>query len=325
MHTYEQALQQAKEFILEHDDYLIVSHVQPDGDAVSSTVTVGWLLSCLGKKFTMLNEGPIPKRMDFLWHADEIMDMSQQPPERKYNRIICVDCADYRRVGLTEQFFTEDAIILNIDHHPTNDAYGTVNVIKSDAAATAEILFDLLEEFAVTWDVEVATAVYTGLLTDTGGFRYSNTSPKVMSTVSQLLTYGVDGPSLSEKLLEEMTFPQMKVLTKALQTLTMSEDGKVAWVVVSPDDMTECGAVNEDLEGIVNYPRNIRGVEVGIFFKVINDQAVKASLRSAGNVDVAALAQSFGGGGHVRAAGCRLEGKLEDIIKTVVGRVKSEL
>ncbi len=117
----------------------------------------------------------------------------------------------------------------------------------------------------------------------------------------------------------------MKVLTKALQTLTMSEDGKVAWVVVSPDDMTECGAVNEDLEGIVNYPRNIRGVEVGIFFKVINDQAVKASLRSAGNVDVAALAQSFGGGGHVRAAGCRLEGKLGDIIETVVGRVKSEL
>lgn len=99
-----------------------------------------------------------------------------------------------------------------------------------------------------------------------------------MSAVSQLLAYGVDGPSLSEKLLEEMTFPQMKVLTKALQTLTMSEDGKVAWVVVSPDDMTECGAVNEDLEGIVNYPRNIRGVEVGIFFKVINDQAVKVQL-----------------------------------------------
>ncbi|WP_434751650.1 DHH family phosphoesterase [Paenibacillus amylolyticus] len=324
MHTYEQALQAGKQFLLEHDDYLVVSHVQPDGDAVSSTVTVGWLLSCLGKTFTMINEGEIPQRMRFLWQADAIVNMTEHPPERKYKAIICVDCADFARVGLTRHYFEEDAMILNIDHHPTNNGYGAVNIIKSDAAATAEILFELLELFNITWDKDIATAVYTGLLTDTGGFRYANTSPNVMATASRLLEHGVDGPYLAQSLLEEMTFPQVRILNKALSSLQMSEDGKVAWVVITPEDMQACEAVNEDLEGIVNYTRNIRGVEVGIFFKVINENATKVSMRSAGKVDVAALAQTFGGGGHVLAVGCRMEGKLDEIVEKVLKQVNSQ-
>ncbi|CAM2890706.1 bifunctional oligoribonuclease/PAP phosphatase NrnA [Paenibacillus sediminis] len=325
MQTYELGLQNAKAFLMEHDDYLVVSHVQPDGDAVSSTLAVGWLLSCLGKKFVMLNEGPIPDRMNFLWHADQIVNLSVTSLGRTYKYIVCVDCADFQRVGLTKQYFAEDAVILNIDHHPTNDAYGTYNLIKEDAAATAEILYDLIHGFGLEWNADIASAIYTGLLTDTGGFRYSNTTPKVMSIASQLLTYGVDGPKLSETLLEEMTFAQLQVLTKALSTLQMSDDGKISWVYVTPEHMAECGAKNDDLEGIVNYPRNIRGVEVGLLFKVIDDQAVKVSMRSAGKVDVAAVAQSFGGGGHVRAAGCRIEGQLDDIISRVIARVREDL
>ncbi|KQY83162.1 exopolyphosphatase [Paenibacillus sp. Root52] len=324
MHTYEQALQSGKKFLLEHDDYLVVSHVQPDGDAVSSTVTVGWLLSCLGKTFTMINEGEIPGRMRFLWGADDIVNMTEQPPARKFKAVICVDCADFARVGLTRHYFEEDAVILNIDHHPTNNAYGTVNIIKSDAAATAEILFDLVSLFPVTLNKDAATAIYTGLLTDTGGFRYANTSPNVMTTASKLLEHGVDGPYLAQTLLEQVTLPQVRILNQALNSLQMTDDGKIAWVVVTPEDMITCGAANEDLEGIVNYPRNIQGVEVGIFFKVINDSAVKVSLRSAGKVDVAELAQTFGGGGHVLAAGCRLEGMLEDIVAKVLKQVNAQ-
>ncbi|WP_145046361.1 bifunctional oligoribonuclease/PAP phosphatase NrnA [Paenibacillus xylanexedens] len=324
MHTYEQALQSGKEFLLEHDDYLVVSHVQPDGDAVSSTVTVGWLLSCLGKTFTMINEGEIPGRMRFLWGADDIVNMTEQPPARKFKAVICVDCADFARVGLTRHYFEEDAVILNIDHHPTNNAYGTVNIIKSDAAATAEILFDLVSLFPVTLNKDAATAIYTGLLTDTGGFRYANTSPNVMTTASKLLEHGVDGPYLAQTLLEQVTLPQVRILNQALNSLQMTDDGKIAWVIITPEDMITCGAANEDLEGIVNYPRNIQGVEVGIFFKVINDSAVKVSLRSAGKVDVAELAQTFGGGGHVLAAGCRLEGTLEDIVAKVLKQVNAQ-
>lgn len=325
MQTYEQALQQGMNFLMEHDDFLIVSHVQPDGDAVSSTVMVGWLLSCLGKKFTMINEGPIPVRMKYLWGSSDIKNASLEQPEKAYKTVICVDCADYGRVGRVTHWFADDKKILNIDHHPTNNGYGAVNIIKDDAAATAEILYDLIELMGLTWDKDAATAAYTGLLTDTGGFRYSNTSPKVMKIASALLAHGVNGPELAELLLEQMTFPQLKVLTKALNTLQLSEDKKIAWVVVTPQDMEECGALNDDLEGIVNYPRNIQGVEVGILFKVIKDDVVKVSMRSSGNVDVASLAKHFGGGGHVRAAGARVEGPWAQTVEQVVERVKKEL
>ncbi|WP_379151448.1 bifunctional oligoribonuclease/PAP phosphatase NrnA [Paenibacillus sp. sgz5001063] len=325
MQSYEQSLQQTRKFLLEHDDYLVVSHVQPDGDAVSSTLAVGWLLSCLGKKYTMLNEGPIPQRMEYLWHANEIVNLADGGLSRQYHNVICVDCADFQRVGLTQRHFATDALILNIDHHPTNNGYGHVTLIKPDAAATAEILFDLLKTFEMEWDIDIATALYTGLLTDTGGFRYSNTSPKVMAAVSELLALGVNGPELAETLLEEMTLAQVKVLNRALSTLQLSPEGDIAWVYVTPQDMLDCDAANEDLEGIVNYPRNIRGVEVGILFKVIHEHAVKVSLRSAGKVDVAALAQVFGGGGHTRAAGARIDATLEEAIPMILQEVRRHL
>ncbi|MED4958486.1 bifunctional oligoribonuclease/PAP phosphatase NrnA [Paenibacillus sp. FSL R5-0527] len=322
---YERELRQSQAFLTEHDDFLVVAHVQPDGDAVSSTLAVGWLLSCLGKKYVMVNEGPIPKRMGYLWQADQIRDLSAEPLNRKFDNVICVDCADFKRVGTTKELFAEGAKLLNIDHHPTNDGYGTVNLIVPYAAATAEILFDLIQFMGLELNEAIATALYTGLLTDTGGFRYSNTSPKVMATASKLLEYGVDGPGLSELLLEQMTLPQLRLLTRALNGLQLTEDGKISWVVVTDEDLKSAGAVHEDMEGIVNYPRNIQGVEVGLLFKVIDEQAVKVSMRSAGKVDVAKVAQSFGGGGHVRAAGARVEGSLEAIVPRVVEQVRLQL
>ncbi|MCQ4087235.1 bifunctional oligoribonuclease/PAP phosphatase NrnA [Saccharibacillus sp. JS10] len=324
MVTYEQELIDAKRFIEQHDDFLVVAHVQPDGDAVSSTLAVGWLLSRLGKTFTMINEGPIPERMTYMEGASQILDMSMTDRTRTYSNVICVDCADYKRVGLVSEWI-EEGNMLNIDHHPTNDRYGTQTLIKADAAATAEILYDLLTVFDVSWDRPVAEMLYTGILTDTGGFRYSSTSPKVMQIASHLLELGVNGPDLADSLLEQLTKPQFDVLTLALSTLEMSDDHQVAWVHVTPEHMIQTGASNEDLEGIVNYPRNIQGVEVGVLFKVINENAVKASMRSAGKVDVAAIAAGFGGGGHIRAAGCRLEGTLAEVTHLVIERIKQSL
>ena len=248
MQTYEQELQQVKSFLLEHDDYLVVSHVQPDGDAVSSTLAVGWLLMS-GQEIHDDQRRAHPEAHEKLWHAEDILNLSEQQPGRTFSNVICVDCADFARVGYTQQVFADQASIVNIDHHPTNDRYGAVNLVVPEAAATAEILYDLLNLFEVDWDAEIATAIYTGLLTDTGGFRYSNTSPKVMSMASDLLSYGVNGPEIAETLLEEMTLPQMKVLVQALNTLSLSDDGKIAWVYVTPEHMELCGAVSEDLEG----------------------------------------------------------------------------
>lgn len=236
-----------------------------------------------------------------------------------------MDCADYGRVGKTNAWFAPDAELLNIDHHPTNDGYGLVNLMKFHAAATAEILFELIDELGLQLDVEVATAIYTGLLTDTGGFRYSNTSPLVMAMASRLLEAGVNGPELAEHLLERMTTGQLRIIQRGLSRLSFSEDQRIAWVWVNSEDLEESGATNEDLEGLVNYPRNVEGVEVGMLFKQNGQESVKVSMRSAGRVNVAAVAQHFGGGGHVRAAGCRLTEPLPEVISQVVAYVQKAL
>jgi phosphoesterase RecJ-like protein len=322
---YRKQLTQALEFLQGGDDYLVVSHVQPDGDAISSTIVMHWLLQKLGKKTTLMNEGEVPFRLHYLSASDSIIPFSIQPPQRAFRRIVSVDCADFQRIGKVSGAFEPGYELLNIDHHPTNDGFGTVNLLQFDAAATVEILFDLIDAAGIALDLDVATAIYTGLLTDTGGFRYSNTSPHVMNIASRLLAVGVNGFQLADHLLEKMTMPQLRILERGLSRLTFSEDGQIGWLYIEPADMGETGATGEDLEGLVNYPRNIDGVEVGILFKVANSGEVKVSFRSAGKVDVAAIAQSFGGGGHIRAAGCRIEAQLPDAMALVVDAVRKAL
>ncbi|WP_139998428.1 DHH family phosphoesterase [Paenibacillus paridis] len=323
--SYLKQLDLALEFMRNADHFLVVSHVQPDGDAISSTVVVGWLLQKLGKSAVLINEGELPSRLSFLDQFDSILNYKKAAPPQQFDAIIAVDCADFKRIGEVASSFAPGAKLLNIDHHPTNNGFGSVNVIRAEAAATVEILFDLIERTNILLDLNCATAIYTGLLTDTGGFRYSNTSPRVMDIASQLLALGVSGNDLADHLLEKMTMAKLKLLQIALNRLTFTENLEIGWVFIGKDDLRNTGAVPEDLEGIVNYALNVDGVEVGILFKEAEDGSVKASLRSAGKANVAAIAQLFGGGGHVRAAGCRLEGSREDSVSELVDAVRKAL
>ncbi|SDW26484.1 bifunctional oligoribonuclease/PAP phosphatase NrnA [Paenibacillus sp. CF384] len=316
--AYQEQLQAALDFIRDGNRFLVVSHVQPDGDAISSTIVVGWLLRQLGKQAVLINEGAVPIRLHFLESSASIINYSKQPLEETFDRIIAIDCADFRRIGRISERFAESAQLLNIDHHPTNDAFGTANLIRIDAAATVEILYDLIEHGAISLDREVATAIYTGLLTDTGGFRYSNTTPRVMQVASRMLAEEVEGHWIANHLLEQMTKPQLLLLQRGLNRLTFSDDNRIAWLYVAFSDMSETGAVGDDLEGLVNYAVNVEGVDVGILFKETENGDVKVSMRSSGKADVAAIAQSFGGGGHVRAAGFRLEQGMQEAIGKVV-------
>ncbi|XEC97152.1 bifunctional oligoribonuclease/PAP phosphatase NrnA [Paenibacillus tarimensis] len=322
---YEGKLAEALAFIQQGDDFLVVSHVQPDGDAISSTVVVGWLLSRLGKRWLLVNECPVPGRLYHLSLADRIREVNGEPLERDYSHVISIDCADFRRIGIVSESFSPDVRLLNIDHHPTNDGFGTVNLIRTDAAATVEILYDLIDYAGIGLDLDAANAIYTGLLTDTGGFRYSNTTPHVMNIAANLLRIGVNGSQLADHLLEKMTRPQLSLLQKGLSRLAFSEDGRIGWLYIDSADLEETGAAGEDIEGLVNYARNIDGVEVGILFKGTEEGHYKVSLRSAGLVDVSAIAQTFGGGGHVRAAGCRIAGTLAEVSGKVLESVRRVL
>jgi phosphoesterase RecJ-like protein len=323
--AYKRQLQAAAGFIQQHDDFLVVSHIQPDGDAASSTYVMGFMLEQLGKSFTLINEGPMPAKFDYLWGSDLVVDFSKQEPDRQYHTVISVDCADFSRMGKISTLFDDRVELLNIDHHPTNDRFGTCHIIKHDAAATVQILYDLAMELKIALTLEFAECIYTGLLTDTGGFRYSNTSPQVLQIGANLLALGVQGSVIAEQVLERLTYSQIVLLQKALSTLDFSHNRQVAWLSVTLSDLEQTGTSSEDLDGLVNYPRNVEGVEVGMLFKEKESGVVKVSLRSAGKVDVARIAKALGGGGHVRAAGCTLNGTLEQSIMIMVQEVGKEL
>ncbi|MVO99112.1 DHH family phosphoesterase [Paenibacillus lutrae] len=323
--SYNEQLEAAKQFIEQYDDFLVVSHVQPDGDAISSTLAIGWLLHRLGKRYTLANEGDIPAKFNQLWGFEDIQTLSQLPENRHFSHVISVDCADFSRIGQVSQRFAESFELLNIDHHATNDRYGSCAVIQAQAAATVEIIYDLAKLFPFEADLDFGTCIYTGLLTDTGGFRYSSTTPKVMKTAADLLELGVKGSLLAEAYLERMTFEQIRILQRGLSTLNFHKQGKISSISVNTEDVAEIGASNEDMDGLVNYARNVEGVEVGLLFKQRDSSTVKVSFRSAGNVDVARIAQTFGGGGHVRAAGCTIKGTLEEAIRLVVEEVGNKL
>lgn len=323
--SYETQLQRAAQFIREHDDFLVVSHVNPDGDAIGSTCAVGCILQQLGKTYVLANQCEVPRKFQFLKGAPDIVRLGEASPERTFPYVITVDCADEMRIGDAAKAITDQALLLNIDHHSTNDGYGDVQLISKFAAATAEVLFDLVHVLDLPWDSDLAACVYTGLLTDTGGFRYSNTSPKVMKIASELLSHGINPGELAEKLLEKVTFPHVLLLKRALSSLSFTSDRKIAWICASLADIQETGASPEDMEGLVNYPRNIEGVEVGLLFKQMGDDEVKISFRSSGSVDVSLIAKSFGGGGHMRASGATVRGTLQDVTERVVQAVNQAI
>lgn len=315
----------SKQFLEQHDHFLVVSHVMPDGDAASSTCAVGLILKALNKTYTMMNEHDIPRKLSYLPGYEQINIYSERAFPHLFDAVIAVDCADYSRIGNVATLFAPDVKLLNIDHHATNNHYGQLNLINTEAASTTEVLFDLIEYMNMDWTPELAECIYTGLLTDTGGFRYANTTSKVMRIASELLKHGVDAHVLADHLLEKVSMSHVEILGRALQRLSFADRNRLSWLSVSLEDMAAASATNEDLEGIVNYPRNIEGVEVGIFFKELLNNEVKVSLRSTGTIDVASFAQQFGGGGHRLAAGVTISGSLDDVIDRVTDALKGQL
>ncbi len=323
--TFAQNLTIAAEFLQKNDNFLVVSHLSPDGDAISSTAAIGFILQELGKKFILINEGRTPEKFKSLLGEQEIINFSKQKLQSRYTYAILVDCADYARIGEVKQALSDDAMILNIDHHSTNESYGTFNLLKTDAAATVEIIHELAEKLNMTWSKPLASCIYAGLLTDTGGFRYANTTPKVLSIAEHMLRVGADGPKLAQQLLEVMSYQQVQLWRAVLATLSFSHNRRIAWVTVDAETLQSLGAMDEDTEGLVNIPRNVAGVEIGILFKEIATHEIKISLRSNGTINVAQLAKRFGGGGHVLASGCTLRCSIGEALHQVLEAVTEHL
>lgn len=313
------------QFLDKADSILITSHIDPDGDALGSMLAMAYICEQWGKRVVCVNESSIPRRFSFLPGIDKIVRPHQVMETFHY--VIAVDAADRSRVGENvERLFHSEALILNIDHHITNDRFGSVNLIDPHASSTAEIIYQWLAHSPnVRWDSRLSTFLYTGILTDTGGFRYANTSANVLRYAAELIEYGAPAHEIADQALETVTFKQTLCMQRALTTIETSANGQIAWLSLSQADLQQIQATDADIEGIVNIPRKIIGVDVGIFFRETSEHTVKVSFRSRQKVDVSKIAQAFGGGGHPRAAGCTIEGTLEDVKRQVLQRVEAEL
>lgn len=316
----QQMMQEAADFIRNHDDFLLLTHVQPDGDAYGSTLGIAHLLQRLGKSFQIANEDHVSEKFSFLPLIERFQLSSEIT--RKFSCVISLDCGDERRLGQSAELLSQDAVLLNIDHHKTNDLFGRANLVDLEAAASCQIVYNLVQFMDVEPDRDMAYCLYTGILTDTGGFRYSNTTVEIHRIAAKLLACGVNPYEISDRVLETLTWSQLQLTREALGTLERDDSGQIAWIVIRREMLDRLHASDEDAEGLVSYARNVQGVEVGLLFREKNDGTVKVSFRSKYQIDVGEIALTFGGGGHARASGCTITGPVEQIKQNVISKVR---
>jgi bifunctional oligoribonuclease and PAP phosphatase NrnA len=302
---------------------LLSTHQNPEGDAIGSVLALGWALKSMGKKVQILVQDPTPEVLAFLPGAQEIIH--QAPAEARFDIAFAVDCGDRARLG--EEFEKVKGLgkIINIDHHVSNSQYGEINFVDPAASSAAEIIFDLLRILPVPMTREIAENLYTGLLTDTGSFHYSNTTPKTFTAARACLLAGVNPWRVAEQVYESQPPARLRLLPRVLDTLEVSEEGRVSHVVVTQQMLAETKATAALTEDFINFPRSIKGVEVALLFREVTPQKTRVSLRSRGGVDVARIAGNFQGGGHRNASGCTVEGSLAEVKTKVLEAVRAAL
>lgn len=298
------------------DKIIISGHITPDGDSIGSTLALGLALEKIGKKVTMTVPDEMSDTYAFLPGANRLQ---RGLPFGCYDTFVVLDCSVPERLGEELQpLLKRDVRVIVIDHHVSEDFFADVNYIDSKAAATGEIIYDLLQLMKVELDLDIAVNLYTAIVTDTGSFKYEGTTSLTHRRIADLLDVGVPVAQLSKQIFDQKPFKAFKILEKALSTLSLSECGQVAWITVDYLTRQTVGISDEHTDNLVNYPRRIKGVEVALFFKEVEPGVVKISMRSNYFVDVNKLAAEFNGGGHRRASGCTIKGNLEEIRNAVV-------
>ena len=301
---------------------LISVHKNPDGDALGSQLALMLALEKLHKTVVAQNIDPVPEIYRFLPASSKIKTGSTV--EGRHEAIAVLD-ADPPRTGLFNGGNYPADTLINIDHHITNPTEWQLTWLNPSAAATGEMVYELIQRLGVAIDKDIALCLYTAIFTDTGSFRYSNTTPKSMRIAAELIEAGADPWLVTENVYESFAYGRIKLLGNVLAGMERSEDGKIAWVVITDELYRQFGATAEDTENFVNFVRSTKGVEVAVLFRQTALQQYKISLRAKGRVDLSVVAQSLGGGGHKNAAGSTLDGALDDVKKRVIDAVRAAI
>ncbi len=301
---------------LRNEEYFyMISHMLPDGDSIGSLLAMGEALQGMGKEVRLFTPGSIPYKYRYLNHSAKVEhEIFDNDPNIT---MVVLDSSDVERLGIFKDTVLKSKKIINIDHHITNQRFGTLNLVNPEAAATGEIVYDLLEELQVELNESIAESLYVAISTDTGSFKYENTTAKTHRVISSLLEYDLNPGAISQRIFDERSLPFYILLKEALSSIELYEGRRIAVMTLSKDLRERTGATTDDLEGIVNYTRNIEGVELGILFYVESASELKVGFRSK-EIDVSELAGRLNGGGHIRAAGCRMQGDFESLKNKVM-------
>lgn len=297
----------------------ILYHINGDGDAVGSSLAL-YLGFKDDKEIDIFADENVAHNLKFLPSSDIIK--YNHIPEDVYDLAIAVDCGDKKRMGSREKVFDAAKFRINIDHHNSNDIVGEINLIDEKSPATGEIVHKILEAGNIEITKEIAECLYVAILTDTGSFKHSSTTPSIHRIVAELMEVGISTSEIFRNVYENVSYERQKLLGRILNGMELLRNGKLTIMSTDYNEINEIGARQEDLENVANYGIGIIGVELSIFIKEAEPGICRISLRSKRNFDCASFAKSLGGGGHMRAAGCDVKGTKEEVKGILVEKLK---
>jgi len=317
-------LNKISKILTEHSTFLLATHKNADGDAIGSLLGMGNLLRTLKKEALLFHPPPLPTHFQFLPGFQEIQ-ANFQTPENAI--LILLDCGDPERVG-DENFVswakTKKSIVL--DHHQTEKPFGTWVYVDPSASATGEIVFQLSRYLPVHPGVEFATCIYTAIFTDTGGFRFSNTTPSALQICGELVEMGANPQKIAEEVYENVEPERFLLLGEILSRMEIHLEGKISLITIRKEDLARYHLNDHSLEGFIDYPRSLKGVLCAVQIREVQEgKEYKVSLRSKGNLDVEKIARKWDGGGHKHAAGFTIRGNLDDVKNQVLTFLQKEI
>lgn len=305
-------------FLKERDNFLITSHYAPDGDNIGACCAVFWALRQAGKNAVIINEDEFVERFSFLLgdHRPAFIRYDDSLKE-KYENVIVLDTANFDRIGKVKDIISENAFIVNIDHHPTNDNFGTVNCIDPTASSASEILIKLFRDNGIKITKEISDSLLSGLLSDTGGLRFGNTNIKTIEAVRELMSYGSDLADITDRIFMRLSYSETVKISEITSKIRLYEKEKLA--VAYNDQVSNPLIENEPVLMTLN---SIEEAEVSVFIRKNGDNFYKLSLRSKGDFNVSEFSSKWNGGGHKNAAGIKFYGSLQELENTIIAELK---
>jgi len=308
--------------INEGKSFVITAHVRLDGDALGSELALYLMLIDMGKKAVIYNQDETPQQYRFLPGAQNIVN--ELGDIGQYDVGVVLDCSNLERVGEKSAQIGKIKTLINIDHHIFNGGFCQLSMLDGQASSTGELLCRLMREMRCKMTKDICTNLYAAIITDTGGFRYSSTHQDTLRAAGDLVENGANPQWISENIYENDSPARLKLLAKVLETMSLDLENKVGSLLVTQEALRQTGASLDHSEGFIDIPRTVKGIDISVLYSQLKNKYFKISLRSKGQINVERVARKFGGGGHINAAACRIEGDIEEI-KTLIAEAIKEI